>query len=67
MTRDPRSDPSSAAAPDYGAAAFLLGDRALTPPGRPLVMGILNATPDSFSDGGDFANRAAAVARMWTL
>ena len=30
---------------------------------RPRVMGILNATPDSFSDGGDFANRAAAVAR----
>ena len=30
---------------------------------RPRVMGILNTTPDSFSDGGDFAQRAAAVAR----
>lgn len=27
------------------------------------VMGILNVTPDSFSDGGDYARRAAAVAR----
>ncbi len=30
---------------------------------RPRVMGILNVTPDSFSDGGDYAHRAAAVAR----
>src|SRR5438876_420203 len=29
---------------------------------RPLVMGILNVTPDSFSDGGQFAARDAAVA-----
>lgn len=30
---------------------------------RPLVMGILNVTPDSFSDGGRFLDPAAAVAR----
>lgn len=29
----------------------------------PLVMGILNVTPDSFSDGGRFANADAAFAR----
>ncbi len=29
---------------------------------RPLVMGIVNVTPDSFSDGGDFANPASAIA-----
>ncbi len=29
---------------------------------RPLVMGILNVTPDSFSDGGQFASEAAAIA-----
>ena len=23
---------------------------------KPLIMGILNVTPDSFSDGGDFAD-----------
>ena len=30
--------------------------------GRPLVMGILNVTPDSFSDGGRFIDPAKAVA-----
>lgn len=30
--------------------------------GRPLVMGVLNVTPDSFSDGGQFMDPAAAVA-----
>jgi dihydropteroate synthase len=29
--------------------------------GRPLVMGIVNVTPDSFSDGGHFANHADAI------
>jgi dihydropteroate synthase len=29
--------------------------------GRPLVMGVLNVTPDSFSDGGRFFNPAAAL------
>jgi dihydropteroate synthase len=33
----------------------LLGER------RPLVMGILNVTPDSFSDGGEFIDRDAAI------
>ncbi len=32
-------------------------------PGRPLVMGILNVTPDSFSDGGRWAGADAALAR----
>jgi len=31
--------------------------------GGPAVMGILNVTPDSFSDGGRFASAEAAVAR----
>ncbi|MBS1195715.1 MAG: Dihydropteroate synthase [Actinobacteria bacterium] len=30
---------------------------------RPLVMGVLNVTPDSFSDGGLYAGAAAAVER----
>ena len=29
----------------------------------PLVMGILNVTPDSFSDGGDYAGFEASLAR----
>ena len=34
---------------------------------RPAVMGVLNVTPDSFSDGGDFLDPAAALAhaRGW--
>ena len=31
--------------------------------GRPLVMGILNATPDSFSDGGKFLTASDAIAQ----
>jgi dihydropteroate synthase len=31
--------------------------------GRPLVMGILNITPDSFSDGGQFFDAASALAQ----
>jgi dihydropteroate synthase len=30
--------------------------------GRPLVMGVLNITPDSFSDGGQFADAGVALA-----
>jgi len=30
---------------------------------RPLVMGILNVTPDSFSDGGRYADPEAALRR----
>src|SRR5438309_5651950 len=29
--------------------------------GRPVVMGVLNVTPDSFSDGGRFLDPAAAI------
>ncbi len=33
------------------------------PPDRPAVMGIVNVTPDSFSDGGDYADTEGAIAR----
>ena len=42
--------------------AWRCGDRELALD-RPLVMGILNATPDSFSDGGDYDTTEAAIAR----
>jgi dihydropteroate synthase len=35
---------------------------ALLARGRPLVMGILNVTPDSFSDGGQFLDPSIAIA-----
>lgn len=34
---------------------------------RPLVMGIVNVTPDSFSDGGDFIDAEKAAAHARTL
>lgn len=34
---------------------------------RPLVMGILNVTPDSFSDGGRYASEEAAVRQALSL
>ena len=34
---------------------------------RPLVMGVLNVTPDSFSDGGSFLDVGAAVAHARTM
>ena len=43
-------------------ACWRCGDRALTWAERPLLMGILNVTPDSFSDGGHFLDHEAAVA-----
>src|SRR6516162_924772 len=45
-----------------GRDEWRLRDRVLHP-GRPvLVMGIVNVTPDSFSDGGRFATTDTAVA-----
>ncbi len=34
---------------------------------RPLVMGVLNITPDSFSDGGKFLDRDQAMAQAWRM
>ena len=42
-------------------------DREIRFGGRPLLMGILNATPDSFSDGGAYATLDARVARAEQL
>ena len=42
-------------APGGGLLARLLAKK------RPLVMGVLNVTPDSFSDGGQFLQPAAAI------
>jgi dihydropteroate synthase len=40
---------------------------ALPAPGRCVVIGILNITPDSFSDGGRYLDREAAVAQGMAL
>jgi dihydropteroate synthase len=44
-----------------------LGDRVLEPGGRPLLMGIVNAAPDSFSDGGDHPTLERRVAHAAAL
>jgi dihydropteroate synthase len=41
--------------------------RGSVPLDRPVLVGILNVTPDSFSDGGRFAGTAAALAHAETL
>src|SRR5690606_30145976 len=64
----PRGVPRRRVGPDGGHAVRrvrsprLSGGRAPDPVDRPLVMGILNVTPDSFSDGGvhDDVERARA-------
>ena len=50
-----QADPALGAAPSANVLAQLLAK------GRPLVMGVLNVTPDSFSDGGRFLEPAAAI------
>jgi dihydropteroate synthase len=45
------------------ATRWQLRTRCLDLPLRPLVMGIVNVTPDSFSDGGLFFDEAAAIER----
>ena len=49
------------------AAAGSFARRTLELPRRPLVMGIVNVTPDSFSDGGRFLDADAAVAHALQL
>ncbi|MBE3550135.1 MAG: Dihydropteroate synthase [Brockia lithotrophica] len=44
----------------HGASPLVVGE-------RPLVMGILNVTPDSFSDGGRFFSPESAVRRAWEI
>jgi len=46
--------------------ALVCGDKRLLLD-SPRVMGILNVTPDSFSDGGRFVSRDAAVRQAWLM
>jgi dihydropteroate synthase len=46
--------------------AVTVGGRALAPPG-PFVVGVLNVTPDSFSDGGRFLDPGAALEQALRL
>jgi len=61
MSHSPDDPFGPAGLPFPRALHWRLRTRALALPKRPLVMGILNVTPDSFSDGGRFFDPAAAV------
>jgi dihydropteroate synthase len=56
---------SKPAVTDSAPAANVLRD--LLEKKRPLIMGVLNITPDSFSDGGRFLDPAAAIAQARRL
>ncbi len=46
---------------------IILGTHTVELPSRPLVMGVLNVTPDSFSDGGLFLDPDRAVDQFYRL
>src|SRR3569833_522478 len=58
----PMEPVSTATPPDPAPAIAPRPLAALLKAGRPLVMGILNVTPDSFSDGGQFLDPMRAIA-----
>lgn len=73
VSRDPtgRGQRKAASLPEIerAAAGLLAGFLSPRPRwagldlGTPRIMGIVNVTPDSFSDGGDYADSDAAIAR----
>jgi dihydropteroate synthase len=58
---DTRTTPAPNLAPGANVFAALLAKA------RPLIMGVLNVTPDSFSDGGRFLDPQAAIAHARQL
>jgi dihydropteroate synthase len=67
MPKDMAISDASPAAPAGGSALPANTLRDLLKNKRPLVMGVLNVTPDSFSDGGRFLDPAAAIAQARRL
>ena len=58
--------PGFVGANSFARGALILGRHRLALD-RPRVMGVLNVTPDSFSDGGRFVDRAAALAHARSM
>src|SRR4030095_6048027 len=46
---------------------MVVRDKVLELGSRTLIMGVLNVTPDSFSDGAQFLDPAKAIARAWEI
>src|SRR5580698_2828701 len=67
MAKESAVNRDSSARPATGSAPGASPLRALLEKKRPLVMGVINVTPDSFSDGGCFLEPAAAIAQAERL
>jgi dihydropteroate synthase len=67
MAKEPAVNRNSLARSAAGSAPGPGVLRALLEKKRPLVMGVINVTPDSFSDGGRFLDPAAAIAQAERL
>jgi dihydropteroate synthase len=52
---------------DYADVSLLLGAESMVFGKTPKIMGIVNVTPDSFSDGGEFLTAEAAVEHAHSL
>jgi len=64
VTPNQLTQPANAAAPAPQGGSVL---ESLLAKARPLVMGVVNVTPDSFSDGGKFLDPKAAIAQAERL
>jgi dihydropteroate synthase len=62
-----RRDPPPAASKLFGARKLVGAHRQLPLGDRTRVMGVVNVTPDSFSDGGRFLEPRSAIARAEAL
>lgn len=67
MIRDQILTAASRSLPTIRATSWQLRTRTLQFVDRPLLMGIVNVTPDSFSDGGKFSSPAAAISQVEKL
>jgi dihydropteroate synthase len=67
MAKEPAVNRDFATQPAAGSTASANILRSLLAKKRPLVMGVINVTPDSFSDGGRFLDPAAAIAQAQRL
>ncbi len=63
----PETEPEAPGVTARPTAVWRLRTRALELGARTLVMGVVNITPDSFSDGGRFLDPEAAVGRAMQL
>ena len=61
------AQPTTPAAPATFRLSLARGQELELVPGRPLLMGVVNVTPDSFSDGGLFLAPERAIAHALRL